>query len=91
MFHSRHVNNKINSVHKIAPRIVYSDYKSTFQEPLDKDSLFSVHQRKAIEIYKHRFIGFHQQLWGKFSKLTELYHITSEHTMRFPAATFLKQ
>ena len=56
MFHSRHLDNKINNADEKALTIVYSDYKSTFQELLDKDS-FSVHQRNiqtlAIEIYKH--------------------------------------
>ena len=37
MFHSRRPNNKINNVHKKSLKIVYSDYKSTFKELLDKD------------------------------------------------------
>ena len=57
MFHSRRLNNKINNLHEKALRIVYSDYKSTFQELLDKGASFSVHHRNiqtlAIEIYKH--------------------------------------
>ena len=56
MFHSRRLNNKMNNVHEKALRIVYSDYKSTFQELLDKDTSFSVLYRNiqtlAIEIYK---------------------------------------
>ena len=32
MFLSRLLNNKINNVHQKALRIVYSDYKSIFQE-----------------------------------------------------------
>ena len=57
MFHSRRLNKKINKVHGKALRIVYFDYKSTFQEILDKDASCSVHHRNiqtlAIEIYKH--------------------------------------
>ena len=57
MFHSRRLKNKIKNVHRKVLRIVYSDYKSTFQELLDKDASFSVHHRNiqtlAIEIYKH--------------------------------------
>ena len=40
MFHSRRLINKISNVHEKALRIVYSDYKSTFQELLDKDASF---------------------------------------------------
>ena len=57
MFHSRSLNNIINNVHKKALRIVHSDYKSTFQELLNKGASFSEHhiniQTSAIEIYKH--------------------------------------
>ena len=93
MFHSKRLNNKSNNVHEKALRNVYSDYRSTFQELLDKDASFSVHHRNiqtlAIEIYKH-IHGLRQQLREKFSKLTDLYHLTSEHTMGFPAE-FIKQ
>ena len=57
MFNYRHLNNKINNVHKKTLTTVYSDYKSTFPELLDKDASFSVHHRNIqtleIEIYKH--------------------------------------
>ena len=56
MFHSKNLNNKINNVHEKTLRIVYSDYKSTFQELLDKDASFSARYRNnqalSIEIYK---------------------------------------
>ena len=45
MFHSRRVNNKINSIHERAVRITYQDHMSTFQEVLNKDNSFSVHHR----------------------------------------------
>ena len=57
MFQPRRLNNKINNLHEKALRIVCSDYKSTFQELLDKDASFSVHHKNIqtlpIEIYKH--------------------------------------
>ena len=56
MFHSRRLNNKINSIHERALRITYGDQKSTFQELLIKDNSVSVHHRNlqvlATEIFK---------------------------------------
>ena len=56
MFYSGALNNKINRLHKRALRIVYSDYKSSFCELLEKDKSFSIHHKNiqslAIEIYK---------------------------------------
>ena len=56
MFHSRTLNNKINRLHEGALRIVYSDYKSSFCELLEKDKSFSIHHKNiqslTIEIYK---------------------------------------
>ena len=57
MFHSRTLNNKISRIHERALRTVYSDYNSSFNELLDKDGSFTIHQKKvqslAIEIYKY--------------------------------------
>ena len=59
MFHSRRLNNKINSIHDRALRITYQDHKSTFQELLNKDDSVSIHHRNfqvlATEMFKiHR-------------------------------------
>ena len=55
-FHSRTIDNKINCLHERALRIVYSDFKSSFEGLLMKDNSFSIHERNiqslAIEIYK---------------------------------------
>ena len=56
MMHNRGLNNKINHIHERALRIVYNDYSSTFEDPLNKDKLVTIHQRNlqllAIEIFK---------------------------------------
>ena len=54
MLHSRTLNNDINCLHERALRIVYSNYKSSFNTLLEKDGSFSIHHRDsrslAIEI-----------------------------------------
>ena len=56
MFHSRTLNNKINKLHERALRIVYKDRSSTFEQLLERDKSFSIHeqnlQKLAIEMYK---------------------------------------
>ena len=56
MFHSRKINNPINSLHERALRVVYRDYKATFSELLSKDKSVTIHQRNlqllATEIFK---------------------------------------
>ena len=59
MFHSRRLNNKINSIHERALRITYQDNASTFEELLNKDNSVSIHHRNlqvlATEMFKiHR-------------------------------------
>ena len=45
MFHSRRLNNKINSIHERALRITYQDHIITFQELLNKDNFVSIHHK----------------------------------------------
>ena len=56
MFHSRRLNNKINSIHERALRIAYGDHNSSFQDLLNTDNSVSVHCRNlqvlATELYK---------------------------------------
>ena len=59
MFHSRRLNNKMNSIHERTLRITYQDNASTFQELLNKDNSVSIHHRNlqvlATEMFKiHR-------------------------------------
>ena len=56
MFHSRALNTKINRLHERALRLVYKDNNMTFQELLNMDKSFTIHERNlqklAIEMYK---------------------------------------
>ena len=45
MFHSRKINNRVNSLHERVVRVVYRDYKATFSELLSKDKSVTIHQR----------------------------------------------
>ena len=56
MFHSRTMNNRINRLHERALRLVYKNENSSFEELLELDGSFTVHernlQRLATEMYK---------------------------------------
>ena len=56
MLRSRKLNNKINLIHERTLRTVYS-VNSSFDELIDKDGSFTIHQRNvqvlAIEIFKY--------------------------------------
>ena len=56
MFHSRKKNNRVNSQHEHALRVVYRDYNATFSELLSKDKSVTIHQRNlqllTTEIFK---------------------------------------
>ena len=45
MFHSRKINNRVNSLHERVVRVVYRDYKATFSELLSKDKSVTIPQR----------------------------------------------
>ena len=56
MFHSRILNNRINKIHERSLRLVYDDNLSSFEELLNKDDSFIIHESNihtfAIELYK---------------------------------------
>ena len=50
MFHSRTLNTKINKLHERALRLVYKNDSSTFQELLELDNSFTVHERNLQKL-----------------------------------------
>ena len=72
MFHSRKLNNRINNIQERALRIVFRDYKSTFQKLLKQNKSVSIHQRNlqilATEIFKTKN-GFNAVIMKMFSSL----------------------
>ena len=56
IFHSRKLNNRINKLHERTLRIVYNDEQSSFDQLLQKDESFTIHERNiqtlGIELYK---------------------------------------
>ena len=74
MFHSRTLNHRINKIHERALRILYNDHQCTFEELLERDSSFTIHernlQRLAIEMFKV-IKGLSVQLVSKDFHFTE--------------------
>ena len=69
MFHSRRLNNKINSIHERALRITYQDNMSTFQELLNKDNSLSIHHRN-LQVLATEMFKIHRGLSPKFLRET---------------------
>ena len=84
MFHSKRLNNKINSIHERTLRITYQDNTSAFQELLNKDKSFSIHHRNlqflATEMFKiHR--GLSQEILREtFVPKTSSYYLRRNDT-----------
>ena len=55
MFHSRGLNNKINSIHESALRVIYQDNTSAFQELLNKDNSVSILHRNLHDLATEMF------------------------------------
>ena len=88
MFHSRRLNNKINSTHERALRITYQDNMSTFQELLNKDNSVSIHHRNlqvlATEIFKiHKGLS-PENLRETFVSKTSSYNLRRNDTFENP-------
>ena len=50
MNHNRASNNRINSLHERALRLVCNDFKSSFDQLLEKDNSVTIHQRNLLTL-----------------------------------------
>ena len=50
MFHSKHINNRINKLHERALRAVYKNYSCSFEELLEIDGSFTIHDRNLQKL-----------------------------------------
>ena len=86
MFHSHMLNNRINKIHERALRIVYNDDHSSFDELLNRDGSFTIHEKNiqvlAIEIFKV-INGLSPEIMKHVFPLKESY----EYSSRFPFKT----
>ena len=80
MFHTKQLNNLINSLHEKALRVTYQDRNSSFSELLNFDKSVSVHSRNTkyllTEIYKIKM--FLPPIMSDISSLSE----NSSHNLR---------
>ena len=87
MFHSRRLNNKINSLHERALRITYQDNTSAFQELLNKDNSVSIHQRN-LQVLVTEMFNIHSGLSPEilretFASKTSSYNLRRNDTFGF--------
>ena len=61
MFHSRHLNTKINKIHERALRIAYKDYVSSFDTLLERDKSVTIH-KKNLQILMTEMFKTHNNM-----------------------------
>ena len=88
MFHSRTLNTKINKLHERALRLVYKNDSLTFQDLLELDNSFTVHERNiqklATEMYKVKNHLSPLPMQNLFSEQNISYELRSERCWEVP-------
>ena len=86
IFHgNRTLNNTMNNIQERALRLVYTDYRSTYDQLLARDSSYRIHhrnlQRLAIEIYKFKHNLGPEILNEIFESNSNTYNTRSDKTV----------
>ena len=88
MFHSRELNHKINRLHKRALRVVYKNDQMTFEELLEKDKSYTIHERNlqklAVEMYKAKHKLSPLPVQELFKQRDEVYNFRNKRCFEVP-------
>ena len=88
MFHSRHLNSKINRIHETAVRIAYKDYDSSFNALLEKDDSVNIHVKHLrnlmIEMFKTKGNINPPFMWEIFCKRHVVYNLRNNNEFKAP-------
>ena len=83
MFHSRHLNSKINRIHERALRIAYKDYDSSFNTLLEKYDSVNIHVKHLrnlmIEIFKTKGNINPPFMWEIFCERHAVYNLRNNN------------
>ena len=92
MFHSRTLNNRINNLYERALRLVYNDQISSFEQLLNSDGSFSIHDRNlqklATEMYKVRNNLSPSFMQSVFPTVTKPYNLRNNPTFKSVKHTY---
>ena len=89
-FCNRHLNNKINHIHKMALSIVYKDNVSDFDALLIRDNSVPIHKRNLqllmTEIYKTKSNIAPSFMTEMFIEKSHAYHLRNKSILEMPKA-----
>ena len=89
MFHSRTLNNKINSIYKRALSITFNDRKLSFEELVRKDKTVSIH-RRCLEVLAREIFKIKKNMAPEIRK--EIFeNRKSSHSFRKNSSFYLRQ
>ena len=91
LFCSKTANNDSNRTHKCALRILYKDYKSTFEDFFERDKTKTTHtknlQKLMIEVYKSLNYLNPEYMWELFVKKDVQYNLRTKELCKLPSVS----
>ena len=88
MFCGKTINDKVNSVHKRALRVLLNDYNSSFEELLHRNEEVTIHeknlQKLILEVYRCMTSGNPSFLWEFFNRKVLPYTLRINNLLQLP-------